>query len=94
MAGKPALNPDGYEHGEVSGSGFFTYALAWGINNGILNEDEYKPVVMKAWKALRECQHDDGMVGWVQNIGDSPSLPIKTVGKITEQVLSYWLVVK
>jgi unsaturated rhamnogalacturonyl hydrolase len=66
------LNPEGYEHGEVSGSGFFTYALAWGINNGLLNEQEYKPVVMKAWKALRECQHDDGMVGWVQNIGDSP----------------------
>ncbi len=66
------LYPEGYEHGEVSGSGFFTYALAWGINNGLLNEDEYKPVVMKAWKALRECQHEDGMVGWVQNIGDSP----------------------
>jgi unsaturated rhamnogalacturonyl hydrolase len=66
------LNPDGFEHGEVSGSGFFTYALAWGINNGILNEEEYKPAVMKAWNALRECQHDDGMVGWVQNIGDSP----------------------
>jgi unsaturated rhamnogalacturonyl hydrolase len=66
------LNPDGFEHGEVSGSGFFTYALAWGINNGILNKEEYKPAVMKAWSALRECQHDDGMVGWVQNIGDSP----------------------
>ncbi len=66
------LNPDGFDHGEVSGSGFFTYALAWGINNGLLNEAEYKPAVMKAWKALRECQHDDGMVGWVQNIGDSP----------------------
>lgn len=66
------LYPEGYSHGEVSGSGFFTYALAWGINNGLLNNDEYKPSVMKAWEALRECQHEDGMVGWVQNIGDSP----------------------
>lgn len=66
------LNPSGYDHGEVSGSGFYTYAVTWGINNGLLNEEEYKPTVMKAWKALRECQHDDGMVGWVQNIGDSP----------------------
>lgn len=66
------LNPEKYNHGEVSGTGFFTYALAWGINNGILSKDEYKPAVEKAWKALRKCQHDDGMVGWVQNIGDSP----------------------
>ncbi len=66
------LNPGGYDNGEVSGSGFFTYALAWGINNGLLSEEEYKPTVMKAWKAMRECQHEDGMVGWVQNIGDSP----------------------
>lgn len=66
------LYPEGYNHGEVSGSGFFTYALAWGINNGLLDSDEYTPSVMKAWKALRACQHKDGMVGWVQNIGDSP----------------------
>ncbi len=66
------LYPEGYDHGEVSGSGFFTYALAWGINNGLLNEEEYKPAVMKAWSSLRKCQHDDGMVGWVQNIGDAP----------------------
>jgi len=66
------LNPDAYDHGEVSGSGFFTYALAWGVNNGLLDENEYKPAVMKAWDAMRKCQHDDGMVGWVQNIGDAP----------------------
>ena len=66
------LCPETFDHGEVSGTGFFTYALAWGINNGLLNEEEYKPSVMKAWKALRNCQHKDGMIGWVQNIGDSP----------------------
>jgi rhamnogalacturonyl hydrolase YesR len=66
------LYPEGFSHGEVSGTGFYTYALAWGINNGLLNTDEYKPAVMKAWKALRKCQHPDGMVGWVQNIGDAP----------------------
>ena len=66
------LSPESYNHGEVSGSGLFTFALAWGINNGLLNKNEYQPVVTKAWKALRECQQEDGMVGWVQNIGDSP----------------------
>lgn len=66
------LSPESYNHGEVSGSGLFTYAMAWGINNGLLDKTEYQPVVEKAWKALRTCQHEDGMVGWVQNIGDSP----------------------
>ena len=66
------LAPENFNHGEVSGSGFFTFALAWGINNGILDKAQYEPTVKKALKALRACQHDNGMVGWVQNIGDSP----------------------
>ena len=66
------LSPESYQHGEVSGSGFYTFALAWGINNGILDKNTYKPAVEKAWTALRACQRKDGMVGWVQNIGDSP----------------------
>ena len=66
------LAPESYDHGEVSGSGFFTFAMAWGINNNILDASEYSPVVKKAWKALMACQQNDGMVGWVQNIGASP----------------------
>ena len=66
------LSPESYNHGEVSGSGFYTFALAWGINNGILDSTEYEPVVKKAWTALTACQQDNGMVGWVQNIGAAP----------------------
>ena len=66
------LCPEAYNHGEVSGSGFYTYALAWGINNGMLDKDKYLPAVKKAWKELTKCQHKDGMVGWVQNIGAFP----------------------
>lgn len=66
------LNPEGYTHGEVSGSGFYTFALAWGVNNGLLNTKEYTPAIQKAWKALRSCQQKNGMIGWVQNIGDAP----------------------
>ncbi|MFN5479146.1 MAG: glycoside hydrolase family 105 protein [Chitinophagaceae bacterium] len=66
------LCPESYEHGEVSGSGFFTFALAWGINNGLLNRRTYKPVVEKAWKAIMACQKESGKVGWVQNIGANP----------------------
>ncbi len=66
------LSPESFDHGEVSASGFYTYALAWGVNNGILDKAEYTPIVKKAWNALGACQHENGMVGWVQNIGASP----------------------
>ena len=66
------LSPESFDHGEVSASGFYTFALAWGINNGILDKTEYTPVVNKAWQALMSCQHENGMVGWVQDIGASP----------------------
>lgn len=66
------LSPESFNHGETSGSGFFTFALAWGINNGLLSESEYKPAVLKAWKALETVQQENGMVGWVQNIGYDP----------------------
>lgn len=65
------LSPESYDHGEVSGSGFHTFALAWGINNGLLDK-KHIPAVKKAWKALAACQHEDGRVGWVQNIGAFP----------------------
>ncbi|MGB3152441.1 MAG: glycoside hydrolase family 88 protein [Maribacter sp.] len=65
------LSPESYVHGEVSGSGFHTFALAWGINNGYLDKI-YKPSVIKAWDAIKKCQHEDGRVGWVQNIGYDP----------------------
>ncbi|SOE20065.1 Rhamnogalacturonyl hydrolase YesR [Spirosomataceae bacterium TFI 002] len=66
------LNPDGFEYGEASGSGFYTFALAWGLNNGILDKKAYQPTVDKAWKALAQCQQENGKVGWVQTIGYDP----------------------
>lgn len=66
------LSPESWNHGEVSASGFYTFALAWGVNNGLLDKEEYTPVVTNAWKALAACQHENGMVGWVQDIGADP----------------------
>lgn len=66
------LEPEAYDHGETSGSGFYTFALAWGINNGVLDGKTYLPAVRKAWKALEGVQQADGKVGWVQNIGFDP----------------------
>ena len=66
------LNPESYPGGEASGSGFYCYALAWAINNGILDRTEYLPTVQKAWVSLCELQHKNGMIGWVQPIGQDP----------------------
>jgi rhamnogalacturonyl hydrolase YesR len=66
------LDPDSYPGGEVSGSGFFCYALTWGINNGLLDRATYQPVVEKAWIALNGCLNKEGRVGWVQPIGADP----------------------
>jgi rhamnogalacturonyl hydrolase YesR len=66
------LDPNSYPGGEASGSGFFTYALAWGINNGILDKDKYLPSVKKAWIGLNSLIQPDGRVGWVQPIGADP----------------------
>jgi len=66
------LDPDSYPGGEVSGSGFDCYAIAWGINNGLLDKATYLPVVEKAWIGLNKCVGKDGHVGWVQPIGADP----------------------
>jgi unsaturated rhamnogalacturonyl hydrolase len=66
------LDPDSYPVKETSGTGFYTYALLWGLNNGTLDKATYWPVVKKAWKALSACVHPDGMLGYVQPIGAAP----------------------
>jgi rhamnogalacturonyl hydrolase YesR len=57
---------------EVSGTGFITYGLAWGVNNGILTDEATINATKMGWAALEAAVDDDGMVHWVQQIGKSP----------------------
>ncbi len=66
------LDPDSYPLPENSGSAFFTYALAWGINRGILERAVYEPVVAKAWKGLLQHIYEDGRFGCIQAVSDAP----------------------
>ena len=66
------LDPDSYPLKETSGSGFYTYALAWGINQGLLDRMTFEPVVSKAWAALVACVEADGKLTHVQPIGADP----------------------
>lgn len=70
---RPSLrDPQHVEIGEASGTGFFLYGLAWGINRGLLDRETYWPVVTKGWQGLEGCIQDSGMVGFVQPVGADP----------------------
>jgi rhamnogalacturonyl hydrolase YesR len=66
------LDPGSYPLKETSGSGFDTFALAWGINRGVLDRATYEPVVRKAWKGLVACVTPEGKLEHVQPVGADP----------------------
>jgi rhamnogalacturonyl hydrolase YesR len=66
------LNPGAYPSPEVSGSAFFTYAMAWGIHNGILDRKTYLPVVTRAWRGMLTHVYTSGRLGSIQPIGSEP----------------------
>ena len=67
------LDPQSSPAPETSGTAFFCYAFAWGINHGLLERDKYQPAVQNAWSALNASIRPDGLIGWVQAIGDQPT---------------------
>lgn len=66
------LDADSYPSPETSGTAFYVYAFAYGINHGLLSKDEYMPALEKGWKALVEAVDPDGRMGFVQPIGEAP----------------------
>jgi len=66
------LDPADYPEKETSGTALFTYALAWGVNQGLLDDAKFKPVVRKGWAALVECVGADGQLTHVQPVGSDP----------------------
>jgi rhamnogalacturonyl hydrolase YesR len=66
------LDPGSYPNPEISGSAFFTYAMAWGINHGVLDRKKYQPVVEKAWRGMLTHVYADGRLGSIQPIGGEP----------------------
>lgn len=66
------LDAKAYPLPEVSGSAFFVYALAWGINHHVLDRRTYLPVVSKGWAGLLQHVYEDGRLGCIQPIGAAP----------------------
>jgi rhamnogalacturonyl hydrolase YesR len=57
---------------ESSGTGFFTYGLAWGIRAGLLDRATYEEPARRGWTALLRAIQPDGRLGWVQQVSDRP----------------------
>jgi unsaturated rhamnogalacturonyl hydrolase len=66
------LDAQAYPLPENSGSAFITYALAYGVNEGILDRKEYEPRVKRAWAGLLSYVYADGRFGSIQPIGAAP----------------------
>lgn len=70
--GASLLDRESYPAPETSATGFFTYALWWGINNGLLDKKTYLPAARAGWEAMVRAVQPSGMLGYVQPIGDRP----------------------
>ena len=66
------LDKDEFNVPETSGTGFMTFGLAWGINNGLLDRTDYLPAVALGWNGLASAVDQHGKLGWVQQVGASP----------------------
>lgn len=66
------LDASDYPYPENSGSAFFVYATAWGINHGLLDRAQYLPVVKRGWSGLVAHIYQDGRFGSIQPIGAAP----------------------
>lgn len=66
-------DPNHFDGKELTGTSLFVYGMAWGIRNGLLDRDEYLPIVLKAWNAMvKDAVHPDGFLGYVQGTGKEP----------------------
>ncbi|MEO7494909.1 MAG: glycoside hydrolase family 88 protein [Massilia sp.] len=65
-------DPARFPEAETSGSAFFVYALAWGINHGLLDRQRYQAAVTKGWAALNRHVLPNGLIGAAQKTGDRP----------------------
>lgn len=66
------LDPDSYPNKEMSCTTLFAFAIWWGLNEGLLTEEEALEPAVKAWKSIVNCVHEDGMLGSVQPVGENP----------------------
>jgi len=68
------LNSPAYKLPEISGSAFYVYAIAYGVNAGILDRKQYLPVAERGWAGLVAHIYQDGRLGCIQPVGGAPGV--------------------
>ncbi len=66
------LDAADYSLAEISGSAFFTYAMAYGVNHQLLPRRTYEPIIQKAWAGMVSHVYADGRLGCIQPVGTAP----------------------
>jgi Predicted unsaturated glucuronyl hydrolase involved in regulation of bacterial surface properties, and related proteins len=84
------LDQSNYALPEMSGSALMTYAMAWGVNEGILSRKVYRPVIVKAWAGMLHHVYADGRLGCIQQTGAEPA-PFKASSSYTYGVGAFLL---
>ena len=70
---RSAVNdPEWYATKETSGTAFFVFAMAKGINEGWLERDYFLPIVLKGWSGLAASISPGGKLGYSQLVAGSP----------------------
>ena len=66
-------DPDDFGGKELTGTALFTYGMAYGVRNGLIDSKKFMPVLTKAWNAMvKDAVHPDGYLGYVQGTGKEP----------------------
>lgn len=76
------LDPDSYPSPETSSTGFIVYALAYGVNAGLLDRAAYLPAVEKGWKAMLDAVDAQGKLCYVQPIGADPKKVTRSMTEV------------
>ncbi len=66
-------DPEDIPNPESSGTGFFCFGLAWGINHHILDRRTYLPATRRAYAALAAAVSPEGKVQWGQQVDARPN---------------------
>jgi rhamnogalacturonyl hydrolase YesR len=66
------LDAEEFPMPETSGTAFYCYAMAWGINHGTLDRETYLPLARKAWRGLAGKVTEEGKLGYVQRVAGAP----------------------
>ncbi len=66
-------DPTNFGGKELTGTALFVYGMVWGVRQGLLDENTYRPIIAKAWNAMvKDGLHKNGFLGYVQGTGKEP----------------------